>query len=91
MKNSLARVRSALLIELSNQRGLVESLIQFKCTKYFRLHLTLVPEDMQCFNSIFYRTVLREKKNQFVTREIAVKIFRTLKLDKTRNQSPMTQ
>ena len=52
MKNSLARVGSTLLIELSNQRGLVASLIQFKCTKYFRLHLTLVPEDMQCFNSI---------------------------------------
>jgi hypothetical protein len=39
--------------ELSSQRELVASLIQFKCTKYFRDDLiTLVLEDAQCFNSI---------------------------------------
>jgi hypothetical protein len=31
---------------------LVTSLIQFKCTKYFRDDLTLVLEDAQCFNSV---------------------------------------
>jgi hypothetical protein len=39
-------------IELSSQRGLVASLIQFKCMKYFRDDLTLVLEDAQCFNYI---------------------------------------
>ena len=39
-------------IELSSQLGLVASLIQFKCTKYFRDHSTLIFEDAQCFNSI---------------------------------------
>ena len=62
MKNSLARAEfelassgiqtAALPIELSSQQGLVASLIQFKCTKYFRDDLTLVLEDAQCFNSI---------------------------------------
>ena len=37
---------------LSSQLGLVASLIQFKCAKYFRDDLTLVFEDAQCFNSI---------------------------------------
>ena len=35
-------------IELLSQLGLVASLIQFKCTKYFRDDLTLVFEDAQC-------------------------------------------
>ena len=35
-----------------SQLGLVASLIQFKCTKYFRDDLTLVIEDAQCSNSI---------------------------------------
>ena len=43
---------AALPFELSSQLGLVASLIQFKCTKYFRDDLTLVFEDAQCFNSI---------------------------------------
>ena len=43
---------AVLPIELSSQLGLVASLIQFKCTKYFRDDLTLVFEDAQCFNSI---------------------------------------
>ena len=33
---------AALPIELSSQQGLVASLIQFKCTKYFRDDLMLV-------------------------------------------------
>ena len=61
-KNSLSRagfelassgfLTVALAIELSSQLGLVASLIQFKCTKYFRDDLTLVFEDTQRFNSI---------------------------------------
>ena len=61
-KNSLSRAgfeltssgfqTAALPIELSSQLGLVASLIQFKCTKYFRDDLTLVFEEAQCFNSI---------------------------------------
>ena len=43
--------RRALPIELSSQLGLEASLIQFKCTKYFRDDLKLVLEDAQCFNS----------------------------------------
>ena len=43
---------AALPIELSSQLGLVASLIQFKCAKYFCDDLTLVFENAQCFNSI---------------------------------------
>ena len=39
-------------IELSSQLGLVASLMQFQCTKYFCDDLTLVYEDAQSFNSI---------------------------------------
>ena len=61
-KNSLSRAgfelasssfwTAALPTDLSSQLGLVASLIQFMCTKYFRDDLTLVFEDAQCFNSI---------------------------------------
>ena len=51
---SLGFYTAALLIELHvfSQLGLVASLIQFKCMKYFRNDLALVFEDAQCFNSI---------------------------------------
>ena len=42
----------ALPIELSRQLGLLASLIQFRCTKYFRDDLTLFFEDAQCFDRI---------------------------------------
>jgi hypothetical protein len=43
---------AALPIELSSQRGLVATLIELKCTKYFHNDLTLVLKDAQCFNTI---------------------------------------
>jgi hypothetical protein len=43
---------AALAIELSSQLGLVASLTQFKCTKYyFHEDLTDFFEDTQCFKS----------------------------------------
>ena len=52
LTDSHLRVSRPPPFELSSQLGLVASLIQFKCTKYFRDNLTLVFEDAQCFNSI---------------------------------------
>ena len=62
IKNSLSRAvfklassgfkTAALPIELSSQLGLVASVVQFKCTKYFRDDLMPVFEDAQCFNSV---------------------------------------
>jgi hypothetical protein len=52
LKFCIFRSTAALPIELSSQWRLVASLIQFKCTKYFRDDLTIVLEDAQCFNSI---------------------------------------
>ena len=49
---SLGFYTATLPIELLSQLGLVASLIQFKGMKYFRNDLTLVFEDVQCFNSI---------------------------------------
>ena len=40
------------MIQLSSKLGLVASLIQLKCTKYFCDDLMLVFEDAQYFNSI---------------------------------------
>ena len=43
---------AALQIELSSQLGLAASLIQFKCTKSFRVGIALVFDDAQCFSPI---------------------------------------
>ena len=56
------RTRIFACLELSSQLGLIASLIQLKCTKYFRDDLTLVFEDAQCFNSIS-KIIVRDMKN----------------------------
>lgn len=44
--------RTQVETRLSSTRGLVASIIQYKCTKYFCGNLTVALKDLQCFNSI---------------------------------------
>ena len=60
--SSGTRTRIFACLELSSQLGLIASLIQLKCTKYFRDDLMLVFEDAQCFNSIS-KIIVRDMKN----------------------------
>ena len=71
-------------MELSSQQGVVASLIQFKCTKYFCDDLTFDLEDAQGFNSI-------SESSSEIRKASFILIYRARKLGKTRYQSPLTR